>query len=123
MVAPCCSLVDVDNHCYLVAFVRREVTEPSVPSKVRRRGKHWRIVGIFLHDWFLIIAAFLNHQLLPVKPGRPGAWPKLPRGPTKHSWLLVRWKAEGEKTYTCKPNLSPLLFFISEKGTHALQMY
>jgi hypothetical protein len=35
-------------------------------------------VGIFQHGWSLIIAALLNHQLLPVKPGRPKAWPRLP---------------------------------------------
>jgi hypothetical protein len=50
----------------------------SVPGAVRRRGKRWRIVGIFLHGWSLIIAALLNHQLLPVKPGRPEAWPRMP---------------------------------------------
>ncbi|WP_157679586.1 hypothetical protein [Methylovulum psychrotolerans] len=33
---------------------------------------HWRMVGIFQHGWSLIVAALLNHQLLPVKPGRPG---------------------------------------------------
>ncbi|NOS87306.1 MAG: transposase [Methylococcaceae bacterium] len=54
------------------------IKEPSVPDAVRRRGKRWRIVGIFQHGWNLIIAALLNHQLLPVKPGRPEAWPKLP---------------------------------------------
>ena len=52
--------------------------EHSVPGAVRRRGKRWRIVGIFQHGWSLIIAALLNHQLLPVKPGRPEAWPRLP---------------------------------------------
>ena len=54
------------------------IIEPSVPGEVRRRGKRWRIVGIFQHGWSLIIAALLNHQLLPVKPGRPEAWPSLP---------------------------------------------
>ncbi|ASF48466.1 hypothetical protein [Methylovulum psychrotolerans] len=33
--------------------------------------------GIFQHGWSLIVAALLNHQLLPVKPGRPEAWPGL----------------------------------------------
>ncbi len=42
-----------------------------------RRGKRWRMVGIFQHGWSLIIAALLNHQLLPIKPGRPEAWPRL----------------------------------------------
>jgi hypothetical protein len=54
------------------------IKEPSVPGAVRRRGKRWRVVGIFQHGWSLIIAALLNHQLLPVKPGRPEAWPRLP---------------------------------------------
>ncbi|MDO9103368.1 MAG: hypothetical protein Q7U57_00240, partial [Methylovulum sp.] len=54
-----------------------DITEPAVPGAVRRRGKRWRIVGIFQHGWSLIIAALLNHQLLPVKPGRPEAWPSL----------------------------------------------
>ena len=55
-----------------------DIKEPSVPGAVRRRGKRWRIVGIFQHGWSLIIAALLNNRLLPVKPGRPEAWPKLP---------------------------------------------
>ncbi|KJV05556.1 hypothetical protein VZ94_17360 [Methylocucumis oryzae] len=55
-----------------------DIKGPSVPGTVRRRGKRWRIVGIFQHGWSLIIAALLNHQLLPVKPGRPEAWPMLP---------------------------------------------
>ena len=49
-----------------------DIKEPSVPGAVRRRrGKRGRIVGIFQHGWSLIIAALLNYQLLPVKPGRP----------------------------------------------------
>jgi hypothetical protein len=55
-----------------------DIKEPSLPGAVRRRGKRWRIVGVFQHGWSLIIAALLNHQLLPVKPGRPEAWPRLP---------------------------------------------
>lgn len=51
------------------------INEPLAPGAARRRGKRWRIVGIFLHGLSLIIAALLNHQLLPVKPGRPEAWP------------------------------------------------
>ncbi|MCX7114285.1 MAG: hypothetical protein NTX45_30295 [Proteobacteria bacterium] len=51
---------------------------PSVPGAVRRRGKRRRVVGIFQRGWSLIIAALLNHQLLPVKPGRPEGWPSLP---------------------------------------------
>ena len=49
----------------------------SVPGSARRQGKGWRIVGIFHHGWCLIMAALLNHQLIPVKPGRPEAWPVL----------------------------------------------
>ena len=55
-----------------------DIKETSVPGAVRRHGKRWRMVGIFQHGWSLIIAALLNHQLLPVKPGRPEAWPRLP---------------------------------------------
>jgi len=55
-----------------------DIKEPSVPGAVRRRGTRGRIVGIFQHGWPLIIAALPNHQLLPAKPGRPEAWPKLP---------------------------------------------
>ena len=55
-----------------------EIKESSVPGAARRRGKHWRIVGIFQHGWSLIITALINHKLLPVKPGRPEAWPRLP---------------------------------------------
>ena len=56
-----------DSHYRMVAAFRRR----------RRRGKRWRMVGIFQHGWSLIIAALINHQLLPVKPGRPEAWPRL----------------------------------------------
>jgi hypothetical protein len=49
-----------------------------VPGSARRIGKGWRIVGIFLHGRSLIVAALLNHKLLPVKPGRPEAWPVFP---------------------------------------------
>ena len=55
-----------------------DIKEPSVPGAVRRRGKRWRIVGIFQHGLSLIIAALLNNQLLPAKPGRPESWPRLP---------------------------------------------
>jgi hypothetical protein len=54
------------------------IIEPPTPGAVRRRGKRWRIVGIFHHGWSLIIAALLNHRLLLVERGRPEAWPKLP---------------------------------------------
>ena len=86
-----------------------DITEPSIPSVVWRRGKRWRMAGIFLHGWSLIIVALLNHQLLPVKPDRPGHDQDC-RGSTKHSWLLARWKAEAETTYTCKPPPAAAVF-------------
>ena len=55
-----------------------DIKIPSVPGAVRRRGKRWRVVGIFQRGWSLIVAALLNHQLLPVKAGRPEGWPSLP---------------------------------------------
>ncbi len=70
------------------------IKEPSVPGAVRRRGKRWRIVGIFLHGWSLIIASLLNHQLLPVKPGRPEAWPRMPDSYKKS--LAACWVGSGE---------------------------
>jgi hypothetical protein len=54
------------------------IIEPSAPGSARRCGKTWRIVGIFQHGWSLIVAALLNHQLLPVTHGRPEAWPGFP---------------------------------------------
>ncbi|TAL48390.1 MAG: hypothetical protein EPN89_07095 [Methylovulum sp.] len=57
-----------------------DITEPVEPGAARQRGQHWRLVGIFQHGWSLIIAALLNHQLLPVKPGQPEAWPGMPGG-------------------------------------------
>jgi hypothetical protein len=54
------------------------IIAPSAPGSARRRGKTWRIVGIFQHGWALIVAALLNHQLLPVRRGRPEAWPGFP---------------------------------------------
>lgn len=51
----------------------------AFPGAARRRGKRWRLVGIFQRGWSLIVAALLNHQLLPTKPGRPEAWPVLPQ--------------------------------------------
>ena len=50
-----------------------------VAGAVRRRVKGWRAVGIFHKGWCLIVAALLNHQLIPVKPARPEAWPALPK--------------------------------------------
>jgi hypothetical protein len=55
-----------------------DIKEPLVPGAIRRRGKRWRIVGIFQHGWCLIIEILLNHQLLPAKPRQPEAWPRLP---------------------------------------------
>ena len=49
----------------------------SAAGSARRRGKGWRVVGIFHHGWCLIVAALLNQQLIPVKPARPEAWPVL----------------------------------------------
>jgi hypothetical protein len=51
---------------------------PTVPGTARRRGKRWRIVGVFQHGWSLIVAALLSHRQLPIKPGRPEGWPGLP---------------------------------------------
>ncbi|MGZ5529505.1 MAG: hypothetical protein ACXWJB_12585, partial [Limisphaerales bacterium] len=51
----------------------------AFPGAARRRGKRWRLVGIFHRSWSLIVAALLNHQLLPIRPGRPEAWPVLPQ--------------------------------------------
>ena len=61
-----------------------DIETPAVPGAARQRGKRWRIVGIFHRGWSLIVAALLNHRLLPVKPGRPEGWPSLPEtdGPT-----------------------------------------
>jgi len=58
-----------------LAIVTPSNSAPAIPGSARRQGKRWRIVGIFLHGWSLIVAALINHQLLPVKPGRPEAWP------------------------------------------------
>jgi len=60
-----------------LAIVTPSNSAPAIPGSARRQGKRWRIVGIFLHGWSLIVAALINHQLLPVKPGRPEAWPVL----------------------------------------------
>ncbi len=71
-------LLSVGGEAEAQADTPLDIIKPSVPGAVRRRGKRWRIVGIFQHGWSLIIAALLNHQLLPVKSGRPEAWPRLP---------------------------------------------
>ena len=73
-------LLSVGGEAEAEADEQLDIKEPSVPGAgaVRRRGKRWRIVGIFQHGWSLIIAALINNQLLPVKPGRPEAWPRMP---------------------------------------------
>jgi len=78
-----------------------DIIGSSVTGAVRLRGKHCRMVGIFQHGWSLIVAGLLNHELLPVKPGCPEAWPKLPE---IHSANLAAYATitNGLKTYTCK---------------------
>lgn len=71
-------LLSVGGEAEAQADMQVNIIEPPVPGKLRRRGTRWRLVGIFHHGWSLIIAALLNHRLLPVKPGRPEAWPTLP---------------------------------------------
>jgi len=71
-------LLSVGGEAEAQADAKLNIIEPSVPGAARRRGKSWRIIGIFQHGWSLIIAALANHQLLPVKPGQPEAWPRLP---------------------------------------------
>ncbi|MBT9096125.1 hypothetical protein KFZ76_19570 [Methylovulum psychrotolerans] len=70
-------LLSVGGEAEAGADTPLDIKEPSVPGAARRQGKRWRMVGIFQHGWSLIVAALLNHQLLPVKPGRPEAWPGL----------------------------------------------
>jgi hypothetical protein len=65
-------LLSVGGEAEAQADTPLDIKEPSVPG-AGRRGKRWRIVGIFQRGWSLIIAALLNHQLFPVKPGRPKA--------------------------------------------------
>jgi hypothetical protein len=71
-------LLSVGGEAEAQADAQLNITEPSIPGAARWRGKSWRIIGIFQHGWSLIIAALANHQLLPVKPGQPEAWPRLP---------------------------------------------
>lgn len=86
-------LLSVGGEAEAQADTPLDIKEPSVPGAARRRGKRWRIVGIFQHGWDLIIAALLNHQLLPVKPGRPEAWPSLP-GINQAAWVTAVGCAE-----------------------------
>jgi hypothetical protein len=92
--APKNKTLSVDGEAEAQADEPLNIKEPSVPGAVRRRGKRWRIVGIFLHGWSLIIAALLNHQLFPVKPGRPEAWPRMPDSYKKS--LAACWVGSGE---------------------------
>lgn len=71
-------LLSVGGEAEAEADARLAIPIPAVPGAARQRGKCWRLVGIFQQGWCLIVAALLNHQLLPVKPGRPEAWPRLP---------------------------------------------
>jgi hypothetical protein len=70
-------LLSVGGEAEALADTPLDITEPSVPGAVRQRGKRWRMMGIFQHGWSLIVAALFNHKLLPVKPGRPEAWPSM----------------------------------------------
>jgi hypothetical protein len=77
-------LLSVGGEAEAQADTPLDLQIPTVPGVARRRGKRWRLVGIFQHGWSLIVAALLNHQLLPVKPGQPEGWPSLSEinGPT-----------------------------------------
>jgi hypothetical protein len=75
-------LLSVGGEAEAQADTLLDIKTPSVPGAARRRGKGWRLVGIFQHGWSLIVAALLNHELLPVKPGRPEEWPGLPEANT-----------------------------------------
>lgn len=70
-------LLSVGGEAEAQADTLLDITEPSVPGAARQRGKRWRMIGIFQHGWSLIVAALLNHKLLPVKTGRPEAWPSM----------------------------------------------
>jgi hypothetical protein len=49
-------LLSVGGEAEAQADTRVNIIEPSVPGvKLRRRGTHWRMVGIFYHGWSLII--------------------------------------------------------------------
>ena len=54
-----------------------DIPIPTTPGSARRRGKRWRLVGIFQHGYALIVTALLNHQLLAIRPASPEAWPSL----------------------------------------------
>lgn len=71
-------LLSVGGEAEANADVLLDIKMPSAPGSMRRRGKCWRMVGIFQHGWSLIVAALLNHELLSVKPARPEAWPMFP---------------------------------------------
>lgn len=50
-------------------------TLPLIPGSPRRQLHGWRLISIFRQGWNLIIAALLNHQILPVGHGIPEPWP------------------------------------------------
>ena len=64
-------------------------TLPPIPGAARRQGPGWRLVGIFRRGGALIIAALLNHQLLPVQRGTPEHWPMLPPIEENHPPITV----------------------------------
>jgi len=51
-------LLSVGGEAEAQADTPLDIKEPSFPGAGRRRGKSWRIVGIFQHGWSLIIAAY-----------------------------------------------------------------
>ena len=66
-----------------------DIKEPSVPGAVRRRGKRWRMVGIFQHGWSLIIAALLNDSAPPCQTRSTGSMAQATRKAMRHPWLLA----------------------------------
>lgn len=52
-------------------------TLPTVPGSIRKQRHGWRIVGIFRNGWALIMAAILNHELIPIARGIPEEWPSV----------------------------------------------
>ena len=54
-------------------------TLSDVAGSVRRQRHGWRLVSAFRHGWNLIMAALLNHQVIPFGHGIPEAWPMLPK--------------------------------------------
>lgn len=78
----------------------------------RRRGKRWRLAGIFQRGWSLIVAASLNHLLLPTKPERPKAWPVLPQIED------ISWAVSTQGIiYTCKRHSRKFTLFNYSHNT------